>query len=442
MEKQRGSADDAGHRRQGRGLQSVGIVGVPQGARSQRRDPRRVFAAADELGYRVNRTAALMTARRSHLIGVMANIRNSFHAEMVEDIVEAADRAGYEVVLGAVTPTHGESKVIDTLLDFRCEGVVLLGPESTAGELNALGERLPTVVVGRRVSAASAGRGAGGRRARHRGRSSIIWSVWGTAGRSRVGRVRARSRQTGVTDICAPCDGTASATHVVIDGEFTENAGMTAAGGILLRHAADGGGVCQRPHRHRDARRIAPGRGRRARAGVGHRVRRQPAGPTGAHRPHFGEPGPASRPTARWTAVVERLDGGRTEPGVLGDGAAVGGPRDDGCRTGHGSAPRERERTATPDRCGVSIGTVTSGTKVDAGPHAAARGPHRQAVLPRRSLRHRRRRIVTPDCSTGSGTVPDAVTGRRCCPSPAVGRQVHRRDEAVLGAVDGPSAVT
>ena len=90
----------------------------------------KVFAAADELGYRVNRTAALMTARRSHLIGVMTDIRSSFHAEMVEDIVEAADRAGYEVVLGAVTATHGESKVIDTLLDFRCEGVILLGPES------------------------------------------------------------------------------------------------------------------------------------------------------------------------------------------------------------------------------------------------------------------------------------------------------------------------
>ena len=84
---------------------------------------RRVFAAAEELGYRVNRTAALMTARRSHLLGVMTNIRNSFHAEMVEDIVEAADRAGYEVVLGAVHATHGEPKVIDTLLDFRCEGV-------------------------------------------------------------------------------------------------------------------------------------------------------------------------------------------------------------------------------------------------------------------------------------------------------------------------------
>ena len=100
----------------------------------------KVFAAAEELGYRVNRTAALMTARRSHLIGVMTDIRNSFHAEMVEDIVEASDRAGYEVVLGAVTTTHGESKVIDTLLDFRCEGVILLGPESDVATLTELFE--------------------------------------------------------------------------------------------------------------------------------------------------------------------------------------------------------------------------------------------------------------------------------------------------------------
>src|ERR1700712_16361 len=98
----------------------------------------RVFAAAEDLGYRVNRTAALMTARRSHLIGVMADIRNGFHAEMVEDIVEAADRAGYEVVLGAVTPTHGEAKVIDTLVAFRFEGVILLGPESPVSSLSAM----------------------------------------------------------------------------------------------------------------------------------------------------------------------------------------------------------------------------------------------------------------------------------------------------------------
>jgi DNA-binding LacI/PurR family transcriptional regulator len=113
---------------------------------------RKVMAAADEMGYRMNRTAALMTARRSHLIGVMTNIRSTFHAEIVEDIVAAADEAGYEIVLGAVTPTHDEPKVIDTLMDFRCEGLLLIAPELPTPALAAVGDRLPTVIIGRRIA--------------------------------------------------------------------------------------------------------------------------------------------------------------------------------------------------------------------------------------------------------------------------------------------------
>ncbi|MDG4663149.1 LacI family DNA-binding transcriptional regulator [Mycobacterium sp. 236(2023)] len=115
----------------------------------------RVLDAADEIGYRVNRNAALMTAKRSHLIGVMAKIGSGFHAEIVEDLVAAADRAGYEIVLGAVTPTHDESRVIETLRDFRCEGLLLIGPELPARELARLGTALPTVVIGRRITESS-----------------------------------------------------------------------------------------------------------------------------------------------------------------------------------------------------------------------------------------------------------------------------------------------
>ena len=60
---------------------------------------------------------------------------------MVEDIVAEADAYGYEVVLGAVTPTHGESEVVDTLLDFRCEALILLGPELADAALAALGRK-------------------------------------------------------------------------------------------------------------------------------------------------------------------------------------------------------------------------------------------------------------------------------------------------------------
>ena len=96
-----------------------------------------------------------MTARRSHLIGVMTDIRNSFHAEMVEDIVEAADRAGYEVVLGA---RDGDPRRVEG--DRHPARLPVRGSDSARSGishrgLDAIGERLPTVVVGRRVTAAS-----------------------------------------------------------------------------------------------------------------------------------------------------------------------------------------------------------------------------------------------------------------------------------------------
>src|SRR3977135_3255872 len=97
-----------------------------RGTRQSAETRRRVLEAAEKLGYRPNRSAALLSLRRSHLIGVMANIRNTFHAELVEDIVAEADAFGYEVVLGAVTPTHGEIAAVATLLDIRCKDLIML----------------------------------------------------------------------------------------------------------------------------------------------------------------------------------------------------------------------------------------------------------------------------------------------------------------------------
>jgi LacI family transcriptional regulator len=193
----------------------------------------RVFAAAEELGYRVNRAAALMTARRSHLIGVAADIRNSFHAEIVENIVAAADRAGYEVVLGAVTPTHSESRVIDTLLDFRCEGMLLIGPELPNTALTELGQRLPTVVIGRRITsdvldvvrtADARGIGAMVDYLVGLGHRSIVHVAAGSgviASDRRNGYLRAMRRH-GLGDVAK-----------VLGHRFTEDAGMAAADELL-----------------------------------------------------------------------------------------------------------------------------------------------------------------------------------------------------------------
>jgi DNA-binding LacI/PurR family transcriptional regulator len=115
----------------------------------------RVFAAAQDLGYRADRTASLLARRRSQHLGVLMDVRNTFHAEMVADIDAAATRRGYDLVLSVLTPTRDERAATEILLDFRCEGLILLGPEDRAGWLSALGQELPVVAVGRRMRSAS-----------------------------------------------------------------------------------------------------------------------------------------------------------------------------------------------------------------------------------------------------------------------------------------------
>jgi DNA-binding LacI/PurR family transcriptional regulator len=113
----------------------------------------RVLEAAAELGYRPDRTASLLARRRTHLVGVLMDVRSAFHAELVEDIHEAAEHQGYDVVLSTVTRTRDERRAVETLVDFRCEALILLGPVAPALHLAALGRQLPVVVVGRRVAA-------------------------------------------------------------------------------------------------------------------------------------------------------------------------------------------------------------------------------------------------------------------------------------------------
>jgi DNA-binding LacI/PurR family transcriptional regulator len=115
----------------------------------------RVLDAARELGYRADRTASLLARRRSQHLGVVMDVRNTFHAELVADIDAAATQRGYDLVLSALTPTRDERTATEILLDFRCEGLILIGPEDRAGWLSALGQELPVVAIGRRLRSAS-----------------------------------------------------------------------------------------------------------------------------------------------------------------------------------------------------------------------------------------------------------------------------------------------
>jgi DNA-binding LacI/PurR family transcriptional regulator len=111
----------------------------------------RVLQAAAELGYRADRTASMLARRRRHLLGVMLDVRNPFHAELVEEIQDESARIGYEVVLSTLTRGRDEGRAVETLLDFRCEALILLGPDASDPALDKLAAQVPVVVIGRRV---------------------------------------------------------------------------------------------------------------------------------------------------------------------------------------------------------------------------------------------------------------------------------------------------
>jgi DNA-binding LacI/PurR family transcriptional regulator len=111
----------------------------------------RVRSAADEIGYRPDPRARRLRQLRTKLIGVTFTAAQEFHAELIDGVYAAADEKGYEVVLSGVTPHHDERRALHTLVDDRCEGVVLLGPRSSAGELARLASRVPVVAVARRI---------------------------------------------------------------------------------------------------------------------------------------------------------------------------------------------------------------------------------------------------------------------------------------------------
>jgi DNA-binding LacI/PurR family transcriptional regulator len=119
------------------------------GASEQTRE--RVRRAADDIGYRPDPRARRLRQHRTRLIGVTFTAGQEFHADLVDGVYVAADELGYDVVLSGVTPHRDEPRALRTLIDDRCEGLVLIGPEMPPRELANLAARAPVVVVARRV---------------------------------------------------------------------------------------------------------------------------------------------------------------------------------------------------------------------------------------------------------------------------------------------------
>ena len=131
-----------------RALVSIVFRGVP-GASEQTRA--RVMRAAEDLGYRPDRRARLLGSSRSRTIGVVFGLHREFHTELVERLYQVVDATGFDLALGATAPTRDERTAVQSLLEFRCEALVLIGPAMQRRHLEALARQVPGVVLAREL---------------------------------------------------------------------------------------------------------------------------------------------------------------------------------------------------------------------------------------------------------------------------------------------------
>lgn len=126
-----------------RALVSIVMRDVPGASDATRA---RVRQVADEMGYRPDARARLLAGRNTPLLGAVFANFGAFHLQILDGLYAAAERAGCDLILSALTAHRDERRAVETLLDFRCDAAILLGPESTGAPV--LAGKLPVVVVG------------------------------------------------------------------------------------------------------------------------------------------------------------------------------------------------------------------------------------------------------------------------------------------------------
>ncbi|ART69180.1 LacI family transcriptional regulator [Mycobacterium dioxanotrophicus] len=189
----------------------------------------RVRAAAEEIGYRPDPRARLLRSQRSNLLGVVFTAGQEFHAGLVDGVYRAAEAHGYDVLLSCVTPHHGEAKAVRTLLDDRCEALLLIGSELPARDLTDLDTRLPVVALARKVRGVDAvrsddavGAGLAVDHLAELGHTTITYLDGGRA-------PGAAERRKGVRRAAAA----AGVTVTTVAGGITEQAGAGAATALV-----------------------------------------------------------------------------------------------------------------------------------------------------------------------------------------------------------------
>lgn len=113
-----------------------------------------VLQAAEELGYRPNAVARSLVSRRSGVLGlVLSDLHNPFFADVADGIEEQAVHKGYRALLSSgFLDADREAQAVDTLLQLRVDGLLLLGTAGPIERFEDAARSIPIVSMSRHTT--------------------------------------------------------------------------------------------------------------------------------------------------------------------------------------------------------------------------------------------------------------------------------------------------
>ncbi len=108
-----------------------------------------VLEAAEELGYRPNASARSLASRRTATIGVViGDLHNPFYAEVIDGIHDSAAEAQYQLMLNTSrNQDRDERRAVEAFLEYRLDGVIVLGGRMPPAEFVELSRAAPLVSI-------------------------------------------------------------------------------------------------------------------------------------------------------------------------------------------------------------------------------------------------------------------------------------------------------
>jgi LacI family transcriptional regulator len=111
-----------------------------------------VLAAVEQFHFRPNVVAQGLARGRSRALGVLAQvIASPFYAPILAGIADAVRDTGYQPIFASGNAPEEADQAVEMFLERRVDALIVVGGRAADDQLLAIAEKLPLVMIGRRL---------------------------------------------------------------------------------------------------------------------------------------------------------------------------------------------------------------------------------------------------------------------------------------------------